>query len=179
MLAQSPPGSAEGAATALGSLAQQAQSIAEQVQTISHNLHPAQLAQLGLVEATRSVCNEMGQFHDLEIEFEAEHVPRRCPDDAALCIYRIVQEGLTNATRHGHAPRASVHLAATADEIRLRLVDEGSGFDPDHIEKPGIGLASMRERAHHLGGRFELHSRPAEGTRIEVSLPLRGTDCVD
>jgi len=179
LLAQSPPGSAEGAATAFGSLAHRARSIAEQVHTISHNLHPAHLAQLGLVEATRSVCDDTARLHDIEIEFEAEDVPQRTPDDLALCLYLIVQEGLNNAVRHGHAPRASVHLAATADEIRLRLVDAGSGFDPDHIEKPGIGLASMRERAHHLGGSFKLHSRPAEGTRIEVSLPLRRTAGLD
>jgi len=172
MLAQSPPPTPEAVSSAIGSLAEQAQSIADQVHTISHNLHPALLTQLGLVGATRSVCDEVARFYDIRVDCDAEDVPRRIREDVALCLYRVVQEGLSNATRHGSASRARVHLEATAGEIRLRLTDEGSGFDPEHLDSPGIGLASMRERVHHLGGQFTLRSKPGQGTRIEVDLPL-------
>jgi len=175
MLAQAPPASREDISVALGALAERAQSVADQVHTISHNLHPAHLKQLGLVEAARAACDEVARVHDIQVDFIAEDVPRHTPDDVALCLYRNVQEGLSNATRHGHAPRATVHLTATADGIRLRLTDEGCGFDPDALDTPGIGIASMRERVHHLGGRFDVSSRPGEGTRIDVDFPLRVT----
>ena len=72
----------------------------------------------------------------------------------------------------GNAPRATVALRAVEDGIYLRVSDEGCGFDPERIQSPGIGLASMRERALHLDGTFSIRSRPGEGTRIEVVLPL-------
>ena len=99
-------------------------------------------------------------------------VPRHVHDECALCLYRILQEGLNNATRHGNAPSATVHLERNERDICLVLNDEGCGFDPDRLEAPGLGLASMRERAHHMGGRFQLHSKAGRGTRIEVTLPL-------
>jgi len=169
MLAQR---SGEDAAPALEALAGQAQSIADQVHGISHSLHPAHLSQLGLLGAAHWVCDEVERVHGIEIEFSSVDVPRHVPDDCALCLYRILQEGLNNATRHADAPRASVHFEADDREIRLVLSDEGCGFDPDRLEAPGVGLASMRERAHHLGGRFQVHSRPGKGTRITVTLPL-------
>ena len=168
MLAQR---SGEDAAPALETLAEQAQSIADQVHGISRSLHPAHLTQLGLVGAARWVCDEVARVHGIEIDFGAVDVPRRIPDDCALCLYRILQEGLNNATRHADARRATVHFEANEREIRLVLGDEGCGFDPDRLEASGLGLASMRERAHHLGGRFQLHSSPGKGTRIEVTLP--------
>ena len=56
------------------------------------------------------------------------------------------------------------------------MADGGGGFDPRRLEAPGIGLAGMRERAHHLGGRFEVHSHPGHGTRLDVCLPLPQSD---
>ena len=172
MLAQAPPAEPERLSDSLRSLAERAQSVADQVHVISHHLHPVLLKQLGFVAATRAVCEEVTRFHDIEIDFADADVPRRLPDDVALCLYRIVQEGLNNAVRHAQAPRASVRVVGTAEEVRLELTDEGVGFDPDALESPGIGLAGMRERAHHLGGRFKVQSRPGKGTRIDITLPL-------
>jgi signal transduction histidine kinase len=118
------------------------------------------------------MCEETSRVHGIEVECEASDVPRQVPEDIALCLYRVLQEGLNNAVRHGAAKRAGVRIEADDEGIRLTLRDEGSGFDPDGLESPGIGLAGMRERAHHFDGTFELHSRPGEGTRIEVRIPL-------
>ncbi len=159
-------------ADAIRSLADQAQAIAQQVHEISHGLHPVELKQLGIVKAACGVCNEVERVHGVEIEFEARHVPRGLADDKQLCIYRILQESLTNAVRHGKAPRATVRIAGMGTTVRMEVADEGCGFDVESLGSSGIGLTSMRERAHHLGGRFELASRPGRGTRVEIVLPV-------
>jgi signal transduction histidine kinase len=85
-------------------------------------------------------------------------------------LVRIVREGITNAARHGAAAAVDVELRR-GDALRLRIVDDGTGFDPDARRGRGFGLTSMRERAEAAGGVMHVESRPGEGTRIEVVLP--------
>ena len=86
-------------------------------------------------------------------------------------VVRIVREAMTNAVRHGHARVVSVELE-NGNGLRLRVVDDGSGFEPD-AGRPGagFGLVSMRERAEALGGRLSVASQPGRGTRVELVLP--------
>jgi signal transduction histidine kinase len=88
-------------------------------------------------------------------------------------LIRIVREAVSNAGRHGRAGRVDVELGANGGTAcRLRIVDDGTGFDPGLVEPGrGFGLVSMRERAEALGGRFRLVSSPGAGTEIEVVLP--------
>src|SRR4029453_12051006 len=93
----------------------------------------------------------------------------------AVCLYRFAQEALRNAVKHSGAQHATVALSATADAISLRIVDDGVGFDPKLVQgKGGLGLVSMRERVLHLGGEIAIDSQPSGGTRLYVSVPLRG-----
>lgn len=170
-LAAQPPEAPDAASTSFRALADRAQSIADQVDAISHRLHPAPLRHLGLTEATRDVCGELARLHDIEIVFSARGVPDHLPEAVALAAYRIVQEAIRNAVRHGEARRVRVRLDGEDAGVRLRILDEGAGFDPRAADPAGIGLASMRERALHLGGTFQLRSRPGEGTTIEATLP--------
>jgi signal transduction histidine kinase len=85
-------------------------------------------------------------------------------------ILRIVREAVSNAGRHGHAERISVELT-NGKGVRLRVVDDGDGFDPAASERKGFGLISMRERARALGGEFRVASQPGDGTEIEILLP--------
>jgi signal transduction histidine kinase len=94
-----------------------------------------------------------------------------------IALYRILQEALANATRHGQAEQHYVRLSSDGTTITLEVADEGLGFDPAAVyargDSPGhhLGLSGMRERALLLGGTFDLASAPGEGARITVTVP--------
>lgn len=88
-----------------------------------------------------------------------------------IAIYRIVQEALTNITRHSNATQVCIQLGEASNAVYLTIEDNGKGFDPE-LNTTGFGLQGMRERAHALGGTFTLVSRPGYGCRIVVSIPL-------
>jgi signal transduction histidine kinase len=92
--------------------------------------------------------------------------------DLALCIYRLVQEGLRNVLRHSHAHEASVEITGRGGTLEVHIADQGVGFAMSQLGNTGLGLLSMQERAHQLGGRMVVHSAPGAGTRIGVRLPL-------
>jgi signal transduction histidine kinase len=144
------------------------------VHDLSHQLHPSKLEQLGLVSAVRSLSKEVSQTHGLPIEFTHNEELEAVPEDTALCLYRIVQEALQNVIKHSGARHASVELRGDTSAVCLRIVDDGAGFDPSLADgKGGLGLVSMRERLRLVCGEIVIGSRPSQGTRIEVHVPLR------
>jgi len=97
--------------------------------------------------------------------------------DTTLAVYRIVQEALGNIYRHAVAEQAAVSLKCDGNGVELQIRDDGRGFDAREPDwHPGLGLASMEERARLAGGAFLLQSTPGEGTLIRVSLPLGDED---
>jgi signal transduction histidine kinase len=125
------------------------------------------------VAAIGSLCRELADSHGLKIEFTHDQVPAALSPDTAVCLYRIAQEGLSNAIKHGGARQAEVELIGTADSISLRIVDHGRGFDPRRVHGSGLGLVSMRERVLHIGGEITIDSQPSRGTRLQVRVPSR------
>lgn len=149
--------------------------VSSDVHAISHQLHPAKLDQLGLEAAARSWCRDVAAQSGLEVEFSSDRVATSLPPDVALCLYRILQESLANVVRHSGARAARVELRGDAGRVSLVIVDSGRGFDPlGGPATSGIGLLSMRERVRLVDGVMAVRSRPAEGTRIEVTVPLVG-----
>ena len=106
--------------------------------------------------------------------FSVDGIEERLPPDVEVCIYRIVQEALTNVARHSGALSCEVSLRRLADNVELVIEDSGRGmtltFDSRDARR-GLGLMGMRERAQALDGRFVLANRPEGGTRIVVTLP--------
>jgi PAS domain S-box-containing protein len=145
------------------------------VHHISRQLHPSILDDLGLVRAIESECAMLLKRDNLQIAFVKENAPSRIPRDIALCLYRIVQESLRNITRHSRADCAEILLKAADNRICLTISDKGVGFDPLDVRlKPGLGLASMRERVHLIGGDFSIKTQPGQGTVINVCVPQTG-----
>src|SRR5262249_62065727 len=105
-------------------------------------------------------------------EYDARDVPLDLPRDVALGVYRVAQEALRNVVRHARCARASVRLAANERVLVLRVRDRGVGFTVAERGKTGIGLESMRERARLIKARLSVRSRPGEGTRITMRVPL-------
>jgi signal transduction histidine kinase len=122
---------------------------------------PDLLRQLG--EAT------MGRAR-LDVSVAVDGQPARPLDaEVKLALYRIAQEGLNNIARHAHAGRASIELSyGPTGGVGLRLVDDGQGFDPDHIPAGHLGVRIMAERARAIGARLRVDSRPGHGTCLEV-----------
>jgi signal transduction histidine kinase len=153
--------------------------IADGIQALSHDLHPYVLQRLGLEEALRAHCAEVGhrEFH---VTFHAEGVNGALSRLVELSVFRITQEALRNAARHGHARRATVLLVRNRENLTLTVADEGNGFDVSAVyNHGGLGLVSMEERACLVQGRFSVASQPGEGTTIEVRVPVDIADDVD
>jgi signal transduction histidine kinase len=92
----------------------------------------------------------------------------------ALCLFRIIQEGLQNSRKHSGVAKAQVKLWTTEDKILMSVCDQGRGFDVKKVaNNAGLGIRSMEERVRLLGGRFEIHSELTRGTRIEACVPLK------
>jgi PAS domain S-box-containing protein len=173
LLRQRPPEATDQLGVRMQELLAQVRHLSSSVHGLSHQLHPSNLEQLGLVAAISGLCHELAHSHGLKIEFTHSQIPPVIPPDTAVCLYRIAQEGLRNAIKHSGAQRAGVELSGTADAISLRIVDDGTGFDPRLIQgKDGLGLVSMRERVLHLGGEIAIDSQPSGGTRLGVRIPL-------
>ena len=91
----------------------------------------------------------------------------RFPNTLALCLYRVIREGLQNIAKHSGAAAASITLQGLSDGIRLLIQDKGIGFDLNEVKKKaGIGLSSMRERVRLVNGTISFKSKPGQGTEI-------------
>ena len=140
--------------------------------SLSHRLHSSTLDNLGLVPALRALCAEFQDYHSIAVNFVDENVPRGISREVALCLFRITQEALQNVNKHSHADSAEVRVEGLEQKIHLSVSDHGSGFDPKaNSRDAGIGIRSMEERVKLVGGQFAIHSRPEEGTRIDVWVP--------
>jgi PAS domain S-box-containing protein len=143
------------------------------VHSMSRQLHPSILDDLGLPDAIASECDRFRGKDSIGVDFRAENITKEIPPDVAVCLYRIVQEGLRNISRHGGATEVTISLVGKNDTIRLTIMDNGRGFDPGRVKgKQGLGLDSMKERAYLIGGDFSIESQPGQGTVIEVLVPL-------
>lgn len=96
-------------------------------------------------------------------------------------LYRILQEALSNASRHGHADEHLISLRSDETIITMEVADNGVGFDPEQVlnnqQGVHIGLEGMRERVSILGGTFAIQSKPGAGTRVRIMVPYRGRGC--
>ena len=146
----------------------------EAVRRLARDLRPPMLDDLGLNSALESLAAGTGQRLGIDIELQLEPDTQALSAAATIAIYRIVQEALTNVTRHAQASRVRIETRRTGGLWQLHVDDNGVGIGQrDEASRSGsLGLIGMRERAHLLGGRFSVHSAPGGGTRVSVVLPL-------
>ena len=96
-------------------------------------------------------------------------------DPVNICLYRVLQEALTNVVRHAHAKQVEVSLNLDHGYLTLRIGDDGQGFNPSAVgdNHKGVGLIGMHERVNLLGGRLEIHSAPQRGTALMARIPWK------
>jgi signal transduction histidine kinase len=143
------------------------------VRDMSQLLHPSILDDFGLPSALANYLRRYSSRTGIQATL-SEKLPGRPGSDVELCVYRIVQETLTNVARHSGADHCTVTIDTIGDEVTLRVADDGGGLHPTgHVhQKPGLGLIGMRERVQALGGTFTAGNRPEGGTEIVVRLPF-------
>lgn len=147
--------------------------VAKAAHDLSQQLHPSVLSQLGLKTALEAECASYSRQHGMIVDFSAQSISEQLPDSVALCLYHLAQESLENIRRHAKTKKASVTLAGKGDEIVIVIRDFGRGFDLEAARtRGGLGLISMEERVRLLDGSVSVTSEPADGTQVEVHIPL-------
>jgi signal transduction histidine kinase len=136
-------------------------------------LRPVDLAGDGLDVALRKQAELLDRVHGAAVRFAGDAIPRLAPV-AEEAAYRVAQEALHNALRHGAPSTVEVRLGVSDGTVRLEVYDDGRGFDPAVSSGAGarLGLASMRDRARAAGGRLEVRSAPGGGTTVRLVLPV-------
>jgi signal transduction histidine kinase/ABC-type uncharacterized transport system substrate-binding protein len=158
----------------LHELARSTSELGSDLHTLSHRLHSSTLESLGLVPAVDALCREFTCKQGIRVHFSSDEIPRSISPDAALCIFRIVQEALRNLKKYSGAEEAEVDLRMTGGRLEISVRDEGRGFSLSDLgQNGGIGIRSMEQRARLLGGKFEIHSEPGKGTTLEAWVPFK------
>ncbi|HSK99286.1 MAG TPA: histidine kinase [Rubrobacteraceae bacterium] len=142
----------------------------KELNVLIQELRPAALEGRGLAAALREYVKDWARRSEIEAEFHVRG-EREAPLEVEQALFRVAQEALSNVARHSGADHAEVDLAYDAGSARLRIADNGRGFDPA-APGEGFGLQSMRERLASLGGRASVESAPGKGTRVECACPL-------
>ena len=174
-LAQDNSETSPGAPTDLKEVQTHLSRLAEDVQHFSHQLHPAVLEHLGLVDAIQSECGEFSRREGIAVTFTPTRVPNSFSHDIALSLYRLTQEGLRNVAKHAKAKAVAITLSVDKVNLTLAIQDNGIGFDPAKETKTrGLGLTSMAERVRHINGQLSITSQPGQGTCITATIPLTG-----
>jgi signal transduction histidine kinase len=165
----------ERAGAELATVRRLAAEAADEVRAIVDGLRPVDLAGDGLDRALRKQVELLDRVHAASIRFSGKEVPRLAPD-REQALYRIAQEALHNALRHGSPSSVDVRLAVHNGSVVLEIADDGNGFEPGRVDGAtgGLGLASMRDRARAAGGHLAVVSRSGGGTTVRVEVPARG-----
>ncbi len=148
------------------------------LQGLIAELRPAALDQIGVAAAIESLIDRFASRTDLEFEVDVDlahdrgEAQARPTPELESTIYRLVQEGLTNAIKHADATRARVAIEEHDDMITVRIEDDGNGFDMTSVRR-GFGLTGMQERVEMAGGEIAFEGRDGGGTLIRVKLPVR------
>lgn len=143
------------------------------IRTVTRDLRPVALDDLGLVPALRALARDFNVSDDVDVEFRAPAAEPLLRADVEAALFRSMQEGLSNALRHGAPRRVVVTLDIGADEATLSVVDDGSGLSEDvatRLRSRG-GLAGIRERVTPLGGHFSIDNVEGGGARLRVRVP--------
>lgn len=137
---------------------------------IASQLRPAAL-NLGLLPSLEWLASDFQKRTGIRCRLETA-CEVQLDDIRATALFRIVQESMTNITRHATASQVSISLENSESKLQVKIIDDGSGFDPAHIGKNSFGIRGIRERLELLGGELNIDSAPGLGTALHIAIPL-------
>jgi PAS domain S-box-containing protein len=167
------PASAAKLRREVGKARKKVRDLGTDIRALSHGLHSFTLDHFGLAAAARGFCKEFADRQGVEVECHFEHLPKALPREVSLCLFRVLQEALQNATKHSGSRHVRVSLRGGASGIDLKVHDSGIGFEPDQaIKGHGLGLISIKERLKVVHGELLIDSQIRRGTTIHARVPL-------
>ncbi len=156
----------------LREIAEVVQTALDNVRGLSQTLHPSILEELGLESTVQWYLSTVDKQLGLDVVYERDGTTVDVGEMAAIHLYRVLQEAISNVARHAGTDRAWVRLRSSAGALELEIEDHGKGFDAETAPR-GLGLVAMRERAGLLGGTLEF-LRPSDGgTLVRLTLPMK------
>jgi signal transduction histidine kinase len=146
------------------------------LRSLSHTLYPGILDTLGLAAAVRELASQVARYSSIKVRCTTRGIEPPAEEAMGVAIYRCCQEAVSNAIRHAKASRLNIQLQFLESEVRLRVQDDGCGFNPrDFYDSNGrlrtSGFWSIRQRMTDLGGSFRVSTAKGKGTLVEISAP--------
>ncbi len=137
-----------------------------------HRLHPTVLDKLGLIDALSDLSDFNQKHCSLKCNIHTEGGLESLSLPMKLTVYRIVQEALNNASRHGAANCANIHICLDKNALHITVDNNGSSLDESRLKEPGIGILGMKQRIIAFDGKLEINNKPSGGVIVHVELPL-------
>jgi two-component system sensor kinase FixL len=144
-----------------------------QTRNLAHGLDPVHVEANGLVAALRNLAAQTRELFQVECAFASKREHLDVNTQTGIALYRVAQEAIHNAIRHGQARQIKMELTADDTQLCLKIVDNGKGFSPEAKSCSGMGLHIMQFRANSIGGRLTVESQPNKGARIECAVPTK------
>lgn len=159
----------------LGRIKQLLDQVEKQLRRYSHELRPTVLDDLGWIPAIRFLAEGVAKRTNVPVRIKATFAGR-LPSAIEIALYRLVQEALTNASKHAKASRVLIHVRRIGQVLCCSIEDDGTGFDVREVQsgrrRSGLGLIGMRERLSAIGGTFSIDSTPGHGTKLLIRVPM-------
>ena len=153
-------------------ISESAQHLSQMTRQMLHRLRPPALDSMGLEQALIALCEVWQNSNQKSLcEFNASALPEGLNDYACVTVYRIVQEALTNVTRHAHAKHVRVQLTLDSQGLNLNIEDDGRGMADTQAVHPGFGLLGMQERVASVAGSLSISSKLGQGLRLAIQIP--------
>lgn len=146
----------------------------EELRSISRGLHPATIERLGVTAAITAMINEVDKNTNIFFTSEIENIDAMLSKDAALHMYRIIQEVLNNMVKHAEAKAAFITIEANENEIKATIKDNGKGFEFSKASKKhhSLGMKTLMERAKIIKSKLQIKTQPNKGTTVELIMPI-------
>ncbi len=155
----------------LDKVMQLADHLDQQLRSLSRDLYPVALDDLGLNAAVRHLLDGVATRSGLKVSLHSS-VPDDLPTQIVTCVYRAIHEGVTNVVRHARATRLDVSMERDRDGVMCVITDNGIGIANEGSEPSGLGLRGIRDRLKGLQGEIELQSSSGAGTQLIISIPV-------
>lgn len=166
------PGASRGFQVQAGETKGLVENTLRSVRNLAMGLRPSMLDDLGLVPALQWLARDFTRRYSLDVSLRTAGDLDNLHDNLRTCIYRVVQESLTNTARHARAGAAHIAVEQSDGEIRVAIQDDGIGFNPHAASGRGLGTVGMEERVREAGGTMTISAQPDRGTLVDVRLPL-------
>ena len=142
-----------------------------QTRSLARGLSPVELDANGLMSALHELAGNIENMFRVSCRFHCRNPVLIADNAVATHLFRIAQEAVSNAVRHGHARAVMIELSAGGEDVQLTVSDNGGGLPPEHERGQGIGLRIMQYRAGMIGGTLALRAQPGGGTVVICSAP--------